>query len=281
MKTESISRIVTVEATDLRGYLNRHPFNYVAVYEDSLPVLGGGSLTAIEFPPAIVGQTFAKDSGVSAGDIIEVFIATNNTYAKLTVVAVAMDEGIFRSPSAMSVLTDISSVSGQGLVNAVYLTFSNPSYFSVYEEVFNENFLSISINEGNMISYARGIAQNNTLLLTIGLLFIISAMALIQLTSYLIVARNRSGQTAVFKACGATPKQITFILLLEVFVYGVLGAGAGLALGRLLMHIAITNLMPTAVGIITYPFWKFLLSAVIAIAVSLIACLSTSAYLLQ
>ncbi|MBO7156170.1 MAG: ABC transporter permease, partial [Clostridia bacterium] len=63
------------------------------------------------------------------------------------------------------------------------------------------------------------------------------------------------------------------IMLAEVIFYAIVGGAVGLLLGRVLMGVAAKALLPMTPNAVTYPFWKFLVSYIIAIAVSVLATL--------
>ncbi len=270
MKTDKISKTVLVEATDLKGYLSRHSLNYI---ERAAPQKIAPTDKDIEYQAAIVGYTFAQNAGISAGDTIEIYLPTYDIYSKMSVLYIAADEGIFGGAAAVNILTDFSSVGSRGQVNAVYINFTNSEYFEKYEELFNEYLPGIKCEEGNNETAIRAIVRNNTLLLAVGLIFVIAAMMLIQLTSYTIIARNRVSQMVIFKAAGATPKQTALILFLEVAVYGIVGGVFGLLIGRLIMEVAMLELLPTARTVVSYAVWKYILAFIIAVVVTFMAAL--------
>lgn len=270
MKTETETRTVLCEATDLDEYLSRHKLKYLAKYEGT--GIPGADITS-EYYPVIIGETFAKNAGLSPGDTIEIYLSVYGIYSKLFVMYIAEDEGIFASAININILTDLSAVSNSGQVNAVYVHLSNPNLYDSYVEKLQEIMPSVQVGEGNSESFVNGIVKNNTMLLAIGILFIVATMAVILLTSYLIIARARTGETVVFKANGATPLQVALILIAEVVLYGAIGAAVGLLVGRFAMELAVYILLPYARAAVSYDVWKYLVSVIIAIAVTVLAAL--------
>jgi ABC-type antimicrobial peptide transport system permease subunit len=271
MKTETDSKVVLVESTDLSSYLENHKINFVSSLFNATSIADN---TVMEYYPAIVGNAFAKKAELVVGDDIELYLPSYDIYAKLTIAFIAQDEGIFSSTVASNILVDFSSVSDITQVNAVYITFSNDSYYKTYETLLKDAFPAINVSEGNQESLVRSIVLNNTMLFAVGLVFIVAMMMLIQLTSYLIISRNRMSEMSVFKSIGASPAQVAIIMLLEVFLYGICGSLIGLVTGRLIMEISVTALLPVARNVINYNFWKYALSSLIAIAISVIACIT-------
>lgn len=263
MKYGETAKTVLLEATDLNDYFAAHELQYV----DS-------SVNENNEMPIIVGKTFAETSGLKAGDTVEIYIAAYDSYAKMFIAYVAADEGIFNSAINNNVLVDFSSVGNFGMVSAVYITFRDSSLFQKYEDGFGEILPAVSCSEGNNYTSVKDIVFNNTLLLGIGLTFIVATMGLILLTSYMIVARKRVREMTVFKAAGATPAITALIMLFEVGLYAVTGAIIGAALGRMAMQILVNNVLPYAANVITYQVWKYLAAVIIAIAVTVAASLA-------
>lgn len=265
MKFEDVTKAVLLEATDLNDYLARHDIPYIEKDE--------GTNAASGKMPVIVGKTFAEGAGLHAGDEIELYIASHDSYVKTYIAYVAADEGIFRSAVNINVLADFSMVGNYGMVSAVYITFTEPGLFEKYEAKFAELLPAIPCLEGNDYTGAKSIVFSSTLLFAIGVAFVTATMALILLTSYMIIARKRTREMVVFKAAGASPAHTALIMLTEVALYAVTGAAIGIAIGRLSMQVIIQNLAPYAAGFFAYPFWKFAASTLIAVGVTVAASL--------
>ncbi|MDR0695994.1 MAG: hypothetical protein LBF68_00415 [Christensenellaceae bacterium] len=272
LKTENESKIILVEAVDLPAYLNNHDLEYVDKWEGSTSIIS--DTPTLEYYPVVLGESFAAKANILAGDAIEIYLPTYDMYAKLVVLYIAKNTGIFSVSEGINVLLDFSAVGVTGSINAAYFEFSDQTLYSKYESIFEDAFPALTIEEGDRSTYAKSIAMNNTLLFVAGLVFIIAVMMLIQLSSYLVIARKRMSEMVIFKASGAVPSQVAMIMLIEVIIYALIGVLIGLTIGRLVMEIATRALLSTQTTIITYSFWKFLLSALLSIVVSILACLS-------
>ena len=213
------------------------------------------------------------DQRLMEGDLVELYLPTYGIYATLIVRAVALNEGIFGSTADMNVLVDFDAIGNQGQVNAVYINFTNDALFEKYENLFATYFPTIECGEGNGYQEVVGIVTNNTLLFSIALVFLVATLMLILFTAYLIVSRNRMSEMIIFKSAGATPTQVAFIMLSEVLFYALVGASIGLMLGRVAMSIVATALLPMAPHAVTYPWWKFVVSFIISVLVSLLSTL--------
>lgn len=268
LKTDRTTRTVLVEATDLDTYLQKHTLRYVEKYQPD-PF----DTDVMAYAPAIIGERFAADAGLGAGDFVEIYLPTYNMYVKMHIRYVVADEGLFASSAAINLLTDFDAVGNQGQITAAYLTLKDPADYDAAVRELEAEFPGVGVGEGNGETAAREIARNNTTLLVVGLMFVVAMMALILLTSYMIVVRNRSAEMEVFKAAGATPGQTVTILLLEVVCYGLVGGLIGVALGRLIMEVAVISLLQTARHAVTYAVWKYFVAVIVAVAVTVLSAL--------
>ncbi len=272
LKTETRSKTVLIEATDMADYLNRHPVRYADVY--SVEDTSGQAEyeeTVSAYSPIVVGSRFAEENGIKAGDIVQIYLPLYESYTSLLVRYIAVNEGIFSSAADVNILVDFSAVGNMGSITAAYITFAEPGMYEEYLPYFEEAFPAITVDEGNNAGEVMTIVRNNTLLLAVGLAFLIVTMSLILFTSYLIISRNRMSELIVFKAAGATPTQVAGIMFGEVMLYALIGGGIGLVLGRFVMTLAVGILLPNASGAVTYDVWKYIVSFVIACAVTVLA----------
>ena len=271
LKTEEHSRTVLVEATDLEEYLAAHELRYVDAFTAETVDADVKFEEAGGYSSVIIGKSFAEANSLKAGDLVEIYLPTYDSYTQVLVRYVSVNEGIFSSSADVNVLVDFAAVGNLGQVSAAYISFSDPALFDKYEALFAEYFPALDCTEGNNLSGVLDIVRNNTLLLSVGLIFLIATMMLILYTSYVIIARNRMHEMVVFKAAGATPAQVAGIMFGEVLFYALIGGAIGLLLGRTAMGIAVKALLPLAEHAVTYPFWKYLVSFIIAVLVTVAA----------
>ena len=271
LKTEKHSRTVLVEATDLEKYLASHELRYTEEFTAETEGADVKFEEAGGYSSVIIGKSFAEANALRAGDLVEIYLPTYDSYTEVLVRYIAVNEGIFGSSADVNVLVDFAAVGNLGQVSAAYISFSDPALFDKYEALFAEYFPAIDCTEGNNLTGVLDIVRNNTLLLSVGLIFLIATMMLILYTSYVIIARNRMHEMVVFKAAGATPTQVAGIMFGEVLFYALIGGAIGLLLGRTAMGIAVKALLPLAEHAVTYPFWKYLVSFIIAVLVTVAA----------
>ncbi len=273
MKTDTESKSILVEATDLEDYLTSNELRYVELFDENTVNPDVMFTESGGYSSIIVGENFAAKAGIKAGDLVEIYLPTYERYLSFVVRAVALNEGIFGASADLNVLVDFEAVGNQGQVSAVYINFTNDTLFEKYEQLFETYFPAVECGEGNSYSQVVDIVRNNTLLFTIALIFLTALMMLILFTSYLIVSRNRMSEMIIFKSAGATPNQIALIMLLEVVFYALVGSALGLLLGRVAMGIVTEALLPLAPHAVTYPAWKFIAAFFISIVVSILATL--------
>lgn len=268
MRTDTFSKAVQVEATDLNDYLDYHKLNYIEKFE---------GLT-VEYKAAIISEAMSKETGLKAGDTVEIYLAAYGVYTKVTVMYVSANEGLFAAETTPNILVDFSAIGNKGQVSAVYVTFTDvvtdvAKAIESYDVALDKDLPYINVGEGNSVSQVKTIVRQNTLLFAVGLVFIVATMMLILLTSYQIIARHRMKEMTVFKAAGATPAQTAWILLTEVVLYGAVGTVFGLLIGRLTMQIAVNSLLPFAPKAISYQPWKYVVTAILTLTVTVLASL--------
>lgn len=273
LKTATDSKTILLEATDLEDYLGKHTVKYTEMFTSETANADVPYEESGAYSPIIIGERFAQDTGLHAGDLVEIYLPSYEMYATMLVKCVAVNEGIFATQTDMNVLADFSAVGNQGQVSAVYINLSSPELFDKYTAILEENFPAVDVGEGNEKTEVINIVRNNTLLLSVGLIFLVATVMLILFTSYLIIARNRMNEMVVFKSAGATPAQVAGILLAEVSAYAIIGGCAGLLLGRIIMGVTVKTLLPTATYAVSFAWWKYVVSYLIAVAVSVCATL--------
>ncbi len=273
LKTDTDSKSVLIEATDLDEYLERNAIRYLEIFDKDTINPDVPFLESNGYSSVIIGENFAKEASLKAGDMVELYLPTYGIYATLIVRAVALNEGIFGSTADMNILVDFDAVGNQGQINAVYINFTDEALFEKYEDLFATYFPTIKCGEGNGYQEVVGIVTNNTLLFSIALIFLIATLMLILFTAYLIVSRNRMNEMIIFKSAGATPMQVALIMLMEVLFYALVGASVGLMLGRVTMSVVANALLPMAPGAVTYPWWKFVVSFIVSVLVSILSTL--------
>lgn len=289
LKTQTDTKTVLVEATDLKSYLEKNPIEFVKSYNPKLAIdsdywfEGQKNLKLIDpkdfaqgdtlagYPLVIVDIEFAKKANVDVGEIVEVFIPTFSSYTKMKIGYIAVKKDIFSSPASKNILVDSSSIENVGQLTATYISFKDKSSYNKYKDIIQKEFPSVEITEGNSYTYVMSMIKNNTLLLSVALVSLAATMMLILYSTYAIISKNRTKDMITFKSIGATPKQASLILLIEVIVYVLIGVAIGLIFGRFLFTLVVRILMPQALNAISFPIWKYLVAAITSLLITILS----------
>ena len=259
----SYSKVVMIEATDLRGYADRHGKELVVYdsYEYSY-----------DCPEAWVGRSFAEENGIKAGDTIDVYLEMYKTYRTLTVSYVFENYGIFANNVVNNVIADFSTIGNKGLISTANVALKEGAdkekFLAEATEYFGDD-----ATVAESVDYAEiyRIAESNKRLLRIALVFVTALMIFILYTSFLVVAKKRINELIVFKTVGATNGQIAGTLIFEGAFYGFTGAVLGTVLGRIGMGIAVNKVIPNFPDAVSFGATDYVLSVLFGMAVSTIS----------
>lgn len=266
LQTSEQTKIIMLEATGLQNLYDRYPHKLKAKEV---------ATNAFEYPAIWIGEDFAKELSVSAGETIEIYYEGSHTYQKMSISRIMENKGFFADSAVNNIFIDISSINTWGMVNVCNIKLYNSKDFSKVSQSLKAHMKNDAIDIKSAIDYARveEIMNNNTRLLNIALIFIMAIMILILFTSYLVVAKNRLNEMIVFKSAGATPIQTTFIMLTEVLLYGVVGAGIGLFIGRIAMGVTAKAIIPNFPNAISYDLWKYVVAFLTGVIVSAVSAI--------
>lgn len=256
---------VLLEATDLNAFLKKNKsFKLVA------------TATVNGYPEAIVSEKFLSEYGYEAGDLITIFSPISSTPIKYAITKVVTAEGFFSSGTIDSVLVDYSTAGALNLVNNVLIKLNDPSLKAEYIEKISALLPSVSVGSALPEDVIDSLLKQTSALYAAAMCFVVLLMGVILFTTYLLLAKKRVGEIAVFKSVGATPLSAASVLIAEALLYGIIGALIGLPVGRLLMGVLISNLLPSAESAISYDLWKYLVSFLGAVLLSVLAGLPSA-----
>lgn len=266
VKTADTTKIIMLEAADLEALNNRYPEKLTTKSAAS-----GG----IEYPSVWLGEDFAEELGVQAGETIELYFEGAGRFEKMTVSRILYNRGFFADSNVNNVFIDFSAINHRGMINLAYLKLTDSADYNVVAEELQTHMKNDAIVLATAIDNQRlgEIVRNNTQLLNIALAFIMTIMVLILFTSYLVIAKNRLNEMIIFKAAGASPLQTFLIMLSEVLLYGITGAAVGVALGRAGMAVISKALIPSFPGAISYDIWKYFAAFFIGVGVSAVSAI--------
>lgn len=256
---------VLLEATDLNVFLKKNKsFKLVA------------TATVNGYPEAIVSEKFLSEYGYEAGDLITIFSPISSTPIKYAITKVVTAEGFFSSGTIDSVLVDYSTAGALNLVNNVLIKLNDPSLKAEYIEKISAILPSVSVGSALPEDVIDSLLKQTSALYAAAMCFVVLLMGVILFTTYLLLAKKRVGEIAIFKSVGATPLSAVSVLIAETLLYGIIGALIGLPVGRLLMGVLISNLLPSAESAISYDLWKYLASFLGAVLLSVLAGLPSA-----
>lgn len=266
VQTEKDTKIVMLEATDFKKMHDKYAHKLKAKQVAN---------TAFEYPAVWIGEDFAKELNVNAGDTIQVYYQSGTVMEKFSISRIMFNQGFFADTSVNNILVDSKSINTRGMINLAHIRLKDAADYEKVSQGIKEFMKNDAIIIEGAIDYERveEIVESNTKLLNIALVFIMTIMILILFTSYLVIAKNRLNEMIIFKAAGATPLQTTLIMLSEVLLYGIIGAAIGLAFGRIGMGIITKALIPNFPNAVTYNLWKFVVAFFTGIIVSVISAL--------
>lgn len=259
------SKVVLVEATDLSDFIARHGRELI-VY-DSYEYSYG-------YPEVWVGRSFAEENGVSAGDTVEIFIEMYGEYRVLTVTYIFENYGVFANSVVNNVLCSLTTVGNKGMLNLANIKLADGADKEEFAAALSEYLGSgVTVADSVDMEEVERIVSSNQSLLDVALVFVTALMVFILFTSFLVVAKKRARELAVFRTAGASNAQIAVMLLAEGLLYGFVGAFIGTLLGRIGMGIAVEKVIPNFPDAVRFTAWDYILSILFGAAVSVLSAL--------
>lgn len=270
---DKTSKAVLVEATDTKALAARYP--------DMLKVADEYNYS-YQYPAIWVGKSFMEENKLEIGQIVEIYLEMYKSYEKMTISYVFENEGFFANSTVNNLIIDYSSTNAKGMLNLANIKLTDDANFDEISKDLYRHMDNDELTVSPSVDYEKveRVVQNNQLLLSVSLLFIIALMLFILFTSYLVVTKNRLNEMIVFKAVGATSFQTTIIMLSEALLYGIIGSAVGLLLGRIGMGIAVKIMIPQFTNAVQFTFSDyliaFLLGCIISVAGAILPVLNIS-----
>lgn len=261
---DSESKVILIEATDLKKFASLHSSELIV--KDSYEYSYGT-------PEVWVGKSFADENKVKAGDVVQIYAETYDTYFYLTVTYVFDNYGIFANNVVNNVIVDFSTIGNYGLIGIANIKLADPSDKDELIATLKENMDNVSVSESVDYAEIERIVGNNQRLLNIALVFVTALIIFILFTSYLVVAKKRVGELAVFRAAGASKAMIAGALIIEGLLYGIVGGLTGAMLGRIGMGVAVNKVIPNFPDAVRYTFGDFVFTVLFGAGVSALSAL--------
>lgn len=257
------SKIILAEITDLKEFSARHGRELK---------LKAGSELSYDYPEVWVGESFAEENGIKAGEEVEIYFRPYRGYRKLTVTYIFENVGIFANSVVNNVLVDFDSAGIDGILTDAYVKLAAGADADDFIKSVETDFKG-GVSASYSVDFAEvdKIVASNQKLLNITLIFVTMLMGFILFTSYLVIAKKRAGEFSRFLAVGASGVQITAAMLFEGLLYGFSGSSAGCILGRFGMGIAVKKLIPNFPDAVTFSVFDYILTIVFGTAISLLS----------
>ena len=260
--------VVLLEATDVSAFLSRH--------KDRLSFLKGLSSDAkVKYPNIMIGKALADKKGYDVGDEVEIYVGLYDRYETFTIAYIFDNEGFFANTVVYNVLTDITSLGDKGVYTNAFIKLKDTCDKTVFQRELSDHMANptLEIKDAVDYGYINNLVASNEKLLTIALIFIIALVIFILFSAYTVVAKNRAEEMIVFKAVGATPLQIFWILTFEVLLYGLIGGVIGVIAARFSMQIAVMNIIPMYVDAVRYSVQNYVIALLLGIVISFLGAL--------
>ena len=260
----SESKVILIEATDIRQYASRHSAELIV--SDSYEY-------SYDTPEVWIGKSFAEENGIKAGDKVQIYAETYDAYFILTVSYVFDNYGIFANNVINNVIVDFDTVGNYGLIGLANIKLRDISQKNALVASLQANIDNVKVADSVDYAEIERIVGNNQRLLNVALIFVTALIIFILFTSYLVVAKKRVGELAVFRAAGASKGMIALALIIEGLFYGFIGGLTGAMLGRVGMGIAVDKVIPNFPDAVKYTFGDYVLSIVFGAAVSAVSAI--------
>ena len=260
----SESKVILIEATDFKKFAAKHSSELIICDSDEV---SHGT------PEVWVGKSFAEENGIKAGDKVQIYAESYDEYLILTVSYVFDNYGIFANNVINNVIVDFSTVGNYGLIDVANIKLNDPSQKDSLMAALNEAFPNAKVAESVDYAEVERIVGNNQRLLNVALVFVTALIIFILFTSYLVVAKKRVGELAVFRAAGASKSMIAAALIIEGLLYGFIGGLTGAMLGRIGMGIAVDKVIPNFPDAVKYTFGDFVFATLFGALVSALSAL--------
>ena len=187
----------------------------------------------------VLSRSFAERIGAKTGDLLTATRYGSSQEVALTVIGVAEERGVFAEADALLTEETASRLLSLGDGVRVYNRF--------FIDLSDEKMKSVGANSEQATEAIRGALSAFTLSSPVNdanvritlsyqstLLFVIAAIvaalgAVLIYTAVSLVMKNRVSVASLFKSVGADSAAISFYLLAEVLIYGIVGSGIGIA----------------------------------------------------
>ncbi|MGM0379354.1 MAG: FtsX-like permease family protein [Bacillota bacterium] len=229
----------------------------------------------------IISQDFANENNKKIGDYIK--LQFSEDIKPFVVAGISKNEGYFKknpysngkSTKMIVPRETLSRFNGApNMVNVIYVKSVNDKNIEQtinnLKKVYNKEKVEKMITKSEIDAQIKPIRIPFMFML---ILVIIISIFIIY-TSFKVIALERLPVLATFRSVGATKKLTDFILLIEAFIYAILGSIFGILIGKKLLSIVSNMIVSDVQNVsINYPIINILFAFVFGIVLSIISSL--------
>lgn len=213
----------------------------------SLDQLTKGNLDSFNDNTCIISERTAKERNLSLGDSISIVIA--GVTKELTVTAISAPDGIFYNDTqdSFSMFLPYEYLAKEFGVEGQYNFVTAKAIDGKIDksiESFNEANKDFNATELFDMEEVKDQFSSFSSILYVMLVIVVTMSAIIIYSTFKLIITERLSIIGTFLSQGATTGKVKFILRLESFFYGIIGALVGTGLGILALHVITRFISP-------------------------------------
>ncbi len=238
---------------------------------------------------AIIGNRFAQKEALKVGDTLRLKFSDNDV-KMFKIAGIAEDKGFFKDNESFggdstTVIVPRETLSrflgSPNLVNTIYVKTADDTKVDETVEALKTVYKNETVHK--MITQSELDAEIRPIRIPFMfmLLLVVIISTFIIYTSFKVITLERLPMLGTFRSIGATKKMTDVIMLLEAFIYGVLGSLLGCIIGHYFLKL-LMNLMASDIGVdrIVYPvenlFMAFAFGVVLSVGSALVPIVKVS-----
>jgi putative ABC transport system permease protein len=212
-----------------------------------LDQLTKGNLNSFQGNSCIISERIAKERNLSIGDTINMVIA--GVSKDLTVVAISAPDGVFYNdtPNSFAMFLPYEYLAKEFGVEGEYNFVTAKAIDGKVDkaiESFNETNKDFNASKLFDMDTVKDQFSSFSSILYVMLLIVVAMSSIIIYSTFKLIITERLTTIGTFLSQGATTGKVKFILRLESFFYGVIGALFGTGLGILALHVITRFISP-------------------------------------
>jgi len=193
----------------------------------------------------IVGRADANKYGLALGDKID--LEVNNEKYRFIVSAIAVSQGLFR-PGGQNIRAVVPRkklaklYDARGRVSQIYLKTKEGIGVDEAIKSLSEKYHRYTVRKTVTRAQIKEYSKSTTAPFMMMLPLVIFISIFIIYTSFKVITMERLPMIGTFRSIGATKKMTNLLLLLESFMYGIIGGILGCGIGFIILY-GMTNVL--------------------------------------